>query len=172
MEGIIVCIITYEKICNTFINRVNLKYPIETTIQQFYENFNYGVFWSNQMQTALFMEQVQQQRNLNTETTVEVIKNHITTQFIDLSRGLHNVRAFCRFADQLILVSISTKIQNSYAQCATWLEINAVKYIIDFHNLVLDEAFEDMIFFDGDAGQENNNNALNDDNDENKDKYL
>jgi hypothetical protein len=43
------------------------------------------------MQTVLFMEQVQQQRNLNTETTVEVIKNHITAQFVDLWHGLHNV---------------------------------------------------------------------------------
>src|SRR5271163_906487 len=172
MEGIIVCIITYEKICNTFINRVNLKYPSETTIQRFYENFNYGVFWSNQMQTALFMEQVQQQRNLNTETTVEVIKNHIIAQFIDLWRGLHNVRALRGFADQLILVSISAKIQNSYAQHTTWLEMNTVKYFIDFHNLILDEAFEDMIFFDGDARQENNNNILNNDNDENEDRYL
>src|SRR5271163_4716284 len=124
------------------------------------------------MQTTLFIKQVQQQRNLNTKITVEIIKNHITAQFIDLWRGLHNVRALCRFVNQLIPVSISTKIQNSYAQRATWLEINAIKYIIDFHNLVLDEVFEDMIFFDGDAGQENNNNALNDDNDENKDEYL
>ena len=86
--------------------------------------------------------------------------------------GLHNVRALCGFADQLILVSISAKIQNSYVQHATWLETNVVKYIIDFCNPVLDEAFEDMIFSDGDAGQENNNNALNDDNDENEDEYL
>src|SRR5271163_1761984 len=124
------------------------------------------------MQTALFMKQVQQQRNLNTETTVEVIKNHITAQFVDLWCGLHNVRALCGFADQLIPVFISVKIQNSYAQRAAWLETNTVKYIIDFHNLVLDKAFEDMIFSDGDAGQENNNNTLNDDNDENKDGYL
>src|SRR5271163_4022803 len=118
------------------------------------------------MQTALFMEQVQQQRNLNTEITVEIITNHITAQFIDLWRGLHNVRALRGFADQLILVFISAKIQNSYAQRAAWLEINAVKYIIDFCNLVFDEVFEDMIFSDGDAGQENNNNTLNGDNDE------
>src|SRR5271163_3932930 len=124
------------------------------------------------MQTALFMEQVQQQHNLNTETTVEIIKNHITAQFVDLWRGLHNVRALRGFADQLIPVSICAKIQNSYAQCVAWLKTNIVKYIIDFCNLVLDEAFEDMIFFDGDAGQENNNNALKDDNDENKDEYL
>ena len=56
------------------------------------------------------MEQVQQQRNLNTETTVEVIKNHITAQFIDLWCGLHNVRALHGFANQLIPVFISTKI--------------------------------------------------------------
>src|SRR5271163_1619276 len=124
------------------------------------------------MQTALFMEQVQQQHNLNTETTVEVIKNHITAQFIDLWRGLHNVRALRGFADQLIPVCISVKIQNSYAQYTTWLETNGVKYIIDFHNSVLDEVFEDMIFSDGDIQQENNNNALNEDNNENKDKYL
>jgi hypothetical protein len=124
------------------------------------------------MQTVLFMEQVQQQRNLNTETTVKVIKNHITAQFIDLWCGLHNVRALRGFADQLISVFISVKIQNSYVQRAAWLKINAVKYIIDFHNFILDEVFEDMIFSNGDAGQENNNNALNDDNDENKDEYL
>src|SRR5271163_5010902 len=124
------------------------------------------------MQTALFMEQVQQQRNLNIETIAKVIKHHITAQFVDLWRGLYNVRAIHEFVNQLILVSISTKIQNSYVQHITWLEINVVKYIIDFHNLVLNEAFEDMIFFDGNAGQENNNNTLNDDNDENKDGYL
>ena len=85
---------------------------------------------------------------------------------------MHNVRALRGFANQLIPVSISAKIQNSYVQRVTWLEINVVKYIIDFHNLVLDETFEDMIFFDDDAGQENNNNTLNNDNDENEDRYL
>ena len=74
-----------------------------------------------------------------------------TALFIDLWRGLHNVQTLCRFVNQLILVSISVKIQNSYVQHAVWLEINVVKYIIDFHNLILDEAFKDMIFFDNDT---------------------
>ena len=86
--------------------------------------------------------------------------------------GLHNVRALHGFINQLIPVFISAKIQNSYAQCTAWLEINTLKHIIDFHNFVLNETFENMIFSNGDAGQENNNNVINDDNNKNKDRYL
>ena len=157
---------------NVFFIRINLKFPSETTVQRFYENFNYGVFWSNQMQTALFMQPHHQNRTLNTEETVQTIQQHIGNEFSQSWRALHNTRAVSGFQNQQIPISISAKIETSYGMRAEWLETNVARYIVDFRNPVVDEALEDMIFSDGDVNDDNGNLTDEDHNNENDELNL
>ena len=66
---------------NNIYYRVNLKYPSSATSTQFYKDFNYGVFFSQQSNTNLFINPHSQDKTLRTHDIITIFQTVITTHF-------------------------------------------------------------------------------------------
>ena len=129
---------------------MNLKYPSENTIRNFYNNFNYGLFWSEQMRAALHMDQKVTQCKTNTEETVAKMQQLITDQFpVYWTTLCRQNRVKTNFKNEP--VDISHQLQVSIAARDAWLVRAAKTVVVDFCNTIADEDVEDIIFSESEA---------------------
>jgi hypothetical protein len=134
-----------------FFFRINLKFPTENTVRQFYNNFNYGLYMSQQMRTALHMQPVVQQRNLNVEQTIYNIQQLLVQQLpISWIRACAQSPAR-NFHNEQMTVKLTQLISTSFKARNSWLEKNAPGILVDLRRPVADEAWEQMIFSDSEA---------------------
>ena len=63
--------------------RVNLKYPSEETVNRFYNNFNYGILFHQQLQTTLQIISHKKINGSDSSFSVDNIQNFLGTKLPD-----------------------------------------------------------------------------------------
>ena len=95
--------------------KVNLKYLSEETVNCFYNNFNYGILFHQQLQTTLQIISHKKINKSDSSFSVDNIQKFLETKLLDAwNRIIKRINQILDFSDQSIKVSI-------YQQLATTL---------------------------------------------------
>ena len=129
-----------------FCFRVNLKYPSEETVNWFYNNFNYGLLFHQQLQSTLQIISHKKVNSPNSTASVNNIQNIIAKKLSNVWNHISKCsNTIFDFSDQTIKVSIKQQLTSTFHQRTEWLNNHASSTLVDFRTPVTGEAFEDMI---------------------------
>lgn len=140
-----------------FAYRVNIKFPSNTTIKKFYDNFNYGQYWLMQMRQALYMDQPHQIRKPNSAISVTTLADFIGTKFSNNWNQLIKRKPATNFSNEPI--TIIDLMNQSMGTRTTWLNQFGPRILVDFRNPHFGEPLKAMFLTDSE-----NDNVMDADN--------
>lgn len=136
-----------ELIFKSFLSRKHIRFPTEATITAYYKELNYGAFFQQQMRESLYFQQVQQHRDLNINTTVQLMLREIRG-YMPFSWRVAVTQARCvGLGGQVITEPIKERIAASWVARQDWVHRNR-NVLVDFRSSVLGEDRNDFIHSD------------------------
>ena len=126
--------------------RVNLKYLSEETVNCFYNNFNYGILFHQQLQTTLQIISHKKINGSDSSFSVDNIQKFLETKLPDAWNHITKcTNQILDFSDQSIKVSMNQQLTTTLHERTQWVNNHGPSTLVDFRTPVVGEDFEDMI---------------------------